>query len=139
MTAATDPGSREESVGEYKRLLQEVLDRRPSGTRQRLAEALDKNRSFITQISNPAYATPIPSRHLEAIFEICHFSAQEKEQFLSAYNRAHPRRLRLFEAEERKRRLAVMVPDLGDARKNRRLDAIVTEFAEKAARLLEEP
>ena len=35
----------------------------PSGTRQRLAAALGKNRSFVTQITSPAYATPIPARH----------------------------------------------------------------------------
>ena len=47
-----------------RRILQDVLDRRPSGMRQRLAEALGKNRSFISQISNPAYPTPIPAQHL---------------------------------------------------------------------------
>ena len=54
-----------------------VLDRRPSGTRQRLADALGKNRSFVSQITNPAYQTPIPAQHFDPIFEICHFSAQE--------------------------------------------------------------
>ena len=36
--------------------------------------ALGKNRSFVSQITNPAYAMPIPAQHLEIIFEICHFS-----------------------------------------------------------------
>src|SRR5262245_41606321 len=80
-------------VAAYKRVLQQVLDRRPSGMRQRLAEALGKNRSFISQISNPVYPTPIPAQHVERIFEICHFSKEEKKLFLAAYRRAHPRRL----------------------------------------------
>ena len=49
------------ALAEYKTILRRVLDSRPSGTRQRLAEALGKNRSFISQISNPAYSTPIPA------------------------------------------------------------------------------
>ena len=44
-------------------------DNRPSGTRQRLAGALGKNRSFVSQIANPAYPVPIPVQHLETIFE----------------------------------------------------------------------
>ncbi len=67
-----------EAVAVYKRLLADVIDRRPSGTRQRLAAALGKNRSFISQITNPNYLTPIPARHLDAVFEICHFSAEER-------------------------------------------------------------
>ena len=54
------------TVAAYKRVLQDVLERRPSGMRQRLAEALGKNRSFISQISNPTYPTPIPAQHRRA-------------------------------------------------------------------------
>src|SRR4029079_8563721 len=36
-----------QAVALYKRLLADVIDGRPSGTRQRLAAALGKNRSFI--------------------------------------------------------------------------------------------
>ena len=128
-----------ERVAAYKRILQEVLDSRPSGMRQRLAEALEKNRSFISLISNPGYPTPIPVQHLERIFEICHFSPRERERFLAAYRAAHPRRLQLLKEEhERQRELIVTVPDLGSDTRNRRLDAIVKEFAEKMARLLRE-
>ena len=50
--------------------------------------ALGKNRSFVSQITNPAYATPIPVRHLETIFEICHFSPKPtRGRFLDAYAR----------------------------------------------------
>ena len=66
--AVADPSS----VAEYKRILQQVLENRPAGTRLRLAEGLGKNRSFISQIANPSYSVPIPARHIERIFEICH-------------------------------------------------------------------
>ena len=120
----------------YKRILQQVLDRRPSGMRQRLAEALGKNRSFISQISNPAYATPIPVQHVERIFEICHFSKEEKKLFLAAYRRAHPRRLQGNGQGNPARRVTVTLPDLGDAQKNRKLDALIADFAALAGKLL---
>ncbi len=130
----------QERVSAYKRVLQEVLDSRPSGMRQRLAEALEKNRSFISLISNPAYPTPIPLQHVERIFEICHFSPRERERFLAAYRAAHPRRLQILKEErERLREVTVVLPDLGTDARNRRLEAIVKEFAEKVARLLREP
>jgi hypothetical protein len=125
-------------VAAYKRILQQVLDRRPSGMRQRLAEALGKNRSFISQISNPGYATPIPVQHVERIFEICHFSKEEKKLFLAAYRRAHPRRLQGNGQGEGNpaRRVTVTLPDLGDAQKNRKLDALIVDFATLAGKLL---
>ena len=125
-------------VAAYKRILQQVLDRRPSGMRQRLAGALGKNRSFISQISNPGYATPIPVQHVERIFEICHFSKEEKKLFLAAYRRAHPRRLQGNGQGEGNpaRRVTVTLPDLGDAQKNRKLDALIADFATLAGKLL---
>jgi hypothetical protein len=94
--------------------------------------ALGKNRSFITQIANPAYQTPIPAQHVHPIIQICHFSAQEKDRFLEAYHRAHPRRLLLLKERERSRRLTLMLPDLGSEQKNRKLDALLSEFAKKS-------
>ena len=120
----------------YKRVLQQVLALRPSGTRQRLAEAMGKNRSFVSQLANPANPTPVPVQHIELIFEICHFSHQDREAFLAAYRHAHPRRLRSPHEHHRLRRISVEVPDLGDEDRNRRLDALVAEFAAKAAQLL---
>ena len=129
----------QKKVAAYKRVLQEVLDSRPSGMRQRLAEALGKNRSFISLISNPGYPTPIPVQHLEPIFEICHFSPRERERFLTAYRTAHPRRLQLLKEEhDRLRQVTVTIPDLGTEARNRQLEAIVKEFADKVARLLRE-
>jgi len=81
------------AVAEYKRVFKEVLDNRPSGMRLRLAHAIGKNRSFVSQISNPAYPVPIPVQHLKTIFEVCHFPPPTKAAFLHAYARAHPRRV----------------------------------------------
>jgi len=138
MTSAESPGAEGDLVGVYKQVFREVLDRRPSGMRQRLAEALGKNRSFISQISNPSYPTPIPAQHIERIFEICHFSRQERERFLEAYRQAHPRRLRVIGHQERHRRITLTLPDLGDERRNRKLENALNEFIEQIVPLLRE-
>jgi len=129
---------RADSVGAYKGVLKRVLDTRPSGTRHRLAIALGKNRSFISQIANPVYTVPIPVQHLETIFEICHFTVADRREFLVAYGEAHPRRLDLVRKPARARKLTLTVPDLGDARRNRVLDETISEIARRLARFSEE-
>ena len=124
------------SVGAYKTILRSVLDRRPSGTRQRLANALGKNRSFISQITNPAYSVPIPAAHLDTIFEICHFPPEEQRSFLEAYERAHARRLKLVKEARRLRRHTIYLPDLGDDARNRQLEKVVTTFITELIRLI---
>ena len=138
MSTQATPAASQNFIAAYKAILRDVLDRRPSGMRQRLAEALGKNRSFITQIANPAYQTPIPAQHVHPIIQICHFSVPERDCFLEAYHRAHPRRLLLLKERERGRRLTLMLPDLGSEQKNHKLDALLSEFAEKVARLIED-
>ena len=44
---------------------------------------MGKNRSFVSQISNPAYPVPVPFQHLNTIFEVCHFPPAAKEAFLA--------------------------------------------------------
>ena len=83
-----------EQVAAYKVILKEYIDRRPSGLRQKLATALGKHKSFISQITGPSYAMPIPVQHLATIFDICHFSPAERKAFLAAYAAAHPNALR---------------------------------------------
>ena len=129
---------RADSVGAYKGVLKRVLDARPSGTRHRLAIALGKNRSFISQIANPVYVVPIPVQHLETIFEICHFTAADRREFLAAYAEAHPRRLDLVRKPTGARKLTLTVPDLGDARRNRVLDETIAEIARRLARFSDE-
>ena len=123
----------ETGVAAYKAILQRVLDKRPSGTRLRLAGALGKNRSFVSQITNPAYPVPIPARHVETILEECSLSPAEREMFLKAYGEAHPGRRGLVAGRRQTRTLALTVPDLGDARRNRAFDRLVSELAERLA------
>ena len=126
----------QDAVIAYKRLLAAIIDRRPSGTRQRLATALAKNRSFVSQITNPAYPTPIPASHLAQIFEVCHFSGPERQEFIRLYARAHPKKML---AEKPSRSAAVVeLPDLGDAAKNDKLHGLVSAFVRDIARLIED-
>lgn len=129
---------RANNVGAYKAVLRRVIDTRPSGTRHRLANALGKNRSFISQIANPVYTVPIPVQHLETIFEICHFTAADRREFMTAYAEAHPRRLDLVRKPAATRKLTLAVPDLGDPQRNRLLDETIAEVARRLARFSDE-
>jgi hypothetical protein len=88
--AALDETGEVSAVGEYKRIFKQVLDNRPSGMRIRLAHAMGKNRSFVSQISNSTYPVPVPIQHLNTIFDVCHFPPGAKTAFLQAYARAIP-------------------------------------------------
>jgi len=125
-----------DAVAAYKRMLAAIIDKRPSGTRQRLASALAKNRSFVSQITNPAYATPIPANHLAQIFEVCHFSSSERREFTRLYAAAHPKKV-LRETQQRQM-LAVQLPDLGDDDRNRKLHGLVSGFVRQIAKLIDE-
>jgi hypothetical protein len=127
--------ARATSVAAYKALLRDVLDRRPSGTRQRLANALGKNRSFVSQISNPSYLVPIPALHIDVIFEICHFAPGEKKVFLDAFKRAHPNRMKPRRSHG-VRTLKLEVADFGDPGTNREFDELVRETARRLSRLM---
>lgn len=135
--AGVAQGRGDSNVADYKAILRQVLDNRPSGTRLKLAAALGKNRSFITQITNPAYLVPIPAKHVAIIFEVCHLSGTERAAFLEAYGRAHPGRLRAPLREPHTRTITVTVPDLGDDKKNRALEQLVIDFAAQLARYAE--
>jgi hypothetical protein len=123
------------NVAAYKTILRNILEERPSGTRQRLATALGKNRSFISHMCNPAYPAPIPAPHLEIIFEICHFPPAQKRLFLGSFEQAHPNRSRLRESPSL-RSLKLEVYDFGDAKKNRAFDELVRETTRRLARLV---
>ena len=129
MTAPLGEGAVATEVGDYKRLLQIICDNRPSGTRGRLAVALNTNRSFISQLVNPAYAMPIPAQHLQTIFEICRFSPAERTTFLAAYDRAHPGRRETVSGGAPTRLITLQVPDLGDPERNRAVHELLAEYA----------
>jgi len=78
----------EDAIIAYKSILAQIIDNRPSGTRQRLATELGKHRSFVSQITNPIYPIPVPARHLETIFRICHLAPEERHAFMAAYEAA---------------------------------------------------
>jgi hypothetical protein len=126
----------EELIKAYKRRLGEIIDRRPSGTRQRIADALGKHRSFVTQMTSNVYPTPVPEPHLTAIFAVCHFSAEEKRLFLADYRAAHPERAGATSNAKRTRHVTLTVPDLGDERKNRMFDEALADFARKTGSIL---
>src|SRR3546814_1118620 len=128
-----------ELVAAYKRILQKTIDRRPSGMRLKIAQALGKHKSFVSQITNPAYPVPVPARHLETIFEICRFSPEERDEFLDAYGRAHPGRgPRASLAVDPDRRIVtVAVPRLADPKKQEALEDLIRQFARRVASLLE--
>ena len=124
------------NVEAYKTILRNILDQRPSGTRQRLATALGKNRSFVSQISQPSYPAPIPAPHLEIIFEICHFSPADKRAFLDAFMRAHPNRLKQTRHGPSLRTLKLEVFDFGSPERNREFDELVRDAARRLARMI---
>jgi hypothetical protein len=130
------PETPEELIRAYKLVLSHVLETRPSGTRQRLADALGKHRSFITQMISPTYATPIPQRHVATLLTVCHFSTAERDAFMTAYRAAHRGKLELGDAERKMRHLSLLVPDLGDDKTNAGFDKAVGEFVQKMSSLM---
>jgi len=129
--AALDAPGEAGAVAVYKRIFKEVLDSRPSGMRIRLAHAMGKNRSFVSQISNPAYPVPIPAQHLNTIFDVCHFPPPARTAFLRAYAKAHPRRISRLAEGPHERTLTLHLPDLGSAKRNAQLDGLLQEFSRR--------
>ena len=76
------------------------------------------------------------SRHLETIFDLCHFPAAARARFLDAYARP----IRSAGMQDRSglkmRRQVLALPDLGDAERNARFDALIMDFARKVCRVL---
>lgn len=87
---AEESGKERNPVAEYKLYLRDCIDRRPSGMRQKIATALGKHKSFVSQITNPNYTVPIPAGDLHVIFDVCHMAPEERGRFLELYERAHP-------------------------------------------------
>ncbi len=131
MAAALEGSDGEAAIASYKRLLKDCLDRRPSGTRQRLAEALGTHKSFVSQITNPNYRVPLPAQHLPVILQVCHFSPEEREAFLSAYESAHPGQSQGVkpEAEPHGLTVSIEVPRLGDAARQAEVAETIREVA----------
>jgi hypothetical protein len=136
MTDAAARDAKAAHVEAYKTVLRNVLNRRPSGTRQRLATTLGKNRSFISHITNPANPVPIPAPHLDIIFDICHFSPADRRSFLESFDSAHPHRARRVRESASLRALKIEVLDFGDAKRNRAFDDLMQDTARRFARIV---
>ena len=137
--AVSRPVDRAEAIANYKRILRTYIDRRPSGTRQKIALTLGKHKSFVSQITNPSYASPVPAPHLNAIFEICHFSPEERKTFLGAYRRRIPSRARSEPGgptTEKTHDLRIRVPVLDDPRLQKELEATIRQTASRIIALV---
>ena len=131
-----EDASRAEIIAGYKGLLRSFLERRPSGLRGRLAMALGKHKSFVSQIANPAYTVPIPAGDLPIIFDICHLSPQEREGFLALYRRAHPERTRRLPAPgPRSHELRIAVPEFHSPTTAREVEALILDLSARIIRL----
>ena len=138
MTVAGPARAGDDPVARYKGLLQAYIDRRPSGTRQKIARALGKHKSFVSQITNPAYPVPLPSRHVKTILDLCHFSPEERRTFLRAYAAAHPRRIRVVDrgtASSRGQTLHIRIPSFGDPERDREVADAIRDFATRVIAL----
>jgi hypothetical protein len=131
---------RDEAVATYKRLLQEYIDRRPSGLRLKIAKALGKHRSFVSQITNPIYPIPVPARHLEAIFRICHLAPEERQAFMAAYEAAHPGSppdgKRVARKARQRRVVEIDLPLLGDPALEREMEDFLRHMARQLEKLV---
>jgi hypothetical protein len=128
---------RAQAVAAYKALLRSFVERRPSGLRGRLAMALGKHRSFVSQITSPAYSVPIPLADLPIIFEICHLSAQERQGFVELYRAAHPERARQLPTEEgpRAHELRIALPVFASQGMAREVESLLLDLSARIIRL----
>lgn len=127
--------SRAEAIAGYKSLLRSFIERRPSGLRGRLASALGKHKSFVSQIASPAYSVPIPADDLPIIFELCHLSPQERRGFLALYRRAHPERVGRRVAALQRHELRLALPEFRSAATAREVEALIRDFSGRIIRL----
>jgi hypothetical protein len=137
---ADDSSPTNDAIADYKALLRRYIDRRPSGTRQKLAEAFGTHKSFISQITNPVYRVPLPAQHIPALFKVCHLSPQEQRNFLDVYARAHPGQFGAIEelASLEEEVLRIPLPQFADPERRREVELLIRDFAERVIALLQE-
>ena len=140
-TMTTGRGSRQERIAAYKSTLRRLIDQRPSGIRRRIADVTGTHKSFISQVTNPSDPTPLPARHIDAIFAVCHLSPEEKRTFLAQYHAAHPGppgRADLRNAPQRPTRtLHLRIPVVEDAKKQRALESLIRDTVRRLCDLVE--
>lgn len=133
---AAAKNAKQDLIGQYKSILRQCIDQRPSGLRRKLAEVLGTHKSFVSQITNPSDGTPIPSRHLEAIVDVCHLSPVESRAFLDAYRAAHPEQLAPSESHRHYRTLHIQVPVLEDRLRQKALENLVRDTVRRICDLI---
>lgn len=140
-TGAGRNGTRQDRVAAYKQQLRDYLNRRPSGARLRIARVLGTHKSFVSQITNPNDSTPVPVRHLSAIFDVCQLSQTEREDFLALYAAAHPEHAVGLDTGRpgHVKTLHVDVTVLDDEQAQRELEDLIRDFARRAAQLARRP
>lgn len=131
-------GSDLQAAQSYKSMLRDLIDRRPSGTRQRLAEAFRTHKSFVSQVLSPSSRVPLPAQHIPALFEVCHLSADERATFLQLYRRAHPSQTMLLDglAEAQHDILRIRIPEFADPALRAEAKTMITALADTVLRLL---
>jgi hypothetical protein len=120
----TDTGAaptKEQLIARYKTILRELIDKRPSGTRLKIAAAIGRHKSFVSQIVSPANPMPLPGTHIPTILSICHFSDDERGRFLKAYRAAHPTQFAKLGTG----------PEGGDAGRQREVEATIRDLAKR--------
>ena len=123
-------------VARYKQYLRECIDRRPSGLRGRLALALAKHKSFVSQITNPGYAVPIPAGDVPTILEVCHLLPEERHAFLQLYAAAHPRRASgAASPGTAAHRIHIDLPAFDDAALAVEVEVTIRDMAQRIVRL----
>jgi hypothetical protein len=129
-----------EAITEYKALLRSYLDRRPSGTRQKLAEAFGTHKSFISQIINPSYRVPLPAQHIPALFRVCHLSPEEQRAFLDVYARAHPGQFAAMEelASFEEDVLRIPMPKFSDPAQRKQVEQLIKGYAERIVAIFQD-
>ena len=140
-TTAGSRGKRHERIAAYKTTLRRYIDQRPSGIRRKIAEVTGTHKSFISQITNPSDATPVPARHIDTIFAVCHLSPEEQRTFLEEYRSAHPGPPGHAEfrntPQRQTRTLHLRIPVVEDAKKQKALESLIRDTVRRLCDLVE--
>lgn len=135
-----DASPKLDSISEYKSILRDCINKRPSGLRGKIARVLGTHKSFVSQITNPHDPTAIPARHVEPIVAACNLSAEEKVAFLEAYNQAHASAsVQDFpDSQEAFRNITVRVPVLKDPKKQEIVELLIQDTVRRLFNLVTE-
>lgn len=140
-TMTVGRGSKQERIAAYKSTLRRLIDQRPSGIRRRIAEVTGTHKSFISQVTNPSDPTPLPARHIDTIFTVCHLSPEEQRTFLEQYHIAHPGppgHAELRNAQQRHTRtLHLRIPVVEDVKKQKALESLIRDTVRRLCDLVE--